>query len=383
MNDRRSGRNGVRRFAGDGLREGFRSDRAIFAGGERKWADDREDKGSRGLDTGFIHHRCGGEGADKDGGSKQMLQQQQQVISPRLLTLPTVLTLGRVVAVPLLVSSRTPSLFCGLCSRSTSIDTLTYSPRSNAHLANPPRFCGPQSNIRFVNRHFPAMSARSCLPSYHMNGSWATTVTTSIFLVAALTDWLDGYLARKMQLATRFGAFLDPVADKLMVAAALVLLCTEPLEVAVVGEVPWVLTVPAIAITGREITMSAVREWAASQSSKVVEAVAVNDLGKWKTATQMTALTILFITRDPRSRLSSLDRRSSPLSFGWTCSVVISGVHEENMEILDKVIPYFRQLFHENTRWILISPMLRDLVLGSYYRQRNSKAEFKELGSIY
>ncbi|KAK8926154.1 hypothetical protein KSP39_PZI018486 [Platanthera zijinensis] len=180
-----------------------------------------------------------------------------------------------------------------------------------------------------------------------MNGSWATTVTTSIFLVAALTDWLDGYLARKMQLATRFGAFLDPVADKLMVAAALVLLCTEPLEVAVVGEVPWVLTVPAIAITGREITMSAVREWAASQSSKVLEAVAVNDLGKWKTATQMTALTILFITRDPRSRLSSLDRRSSPLSFGRTRSVVISCVHEENMEILDKVIPYFRQLFRE------------------------------------
>lgn len=92
---------------------------------------------------------------------------------------------------------------------------------------------------------------------------------------------------------------MDPVADKLMVAAALVLLCTEPLEVAVVGEVPWVITVPAIAITGREITMSAVREWAASQSSKVLEAVAVNDLGKWKTATQMTALTILLITRDP------------------------------------------------------------------------------------
>lgn len=228
MNDHRPGKTGVWRFAGDGRRDGLRSDRA------RKWAEDGDGKGKRGVEKGFIHH------PEMDGGSKQMLQQQQQQVgSSRLLTLPTVLTLGRVAAVPLLVST------------------------------------------------------------YHMNGSWATTVTTTIFLVAALTDWLDGYLARKMRLATRFGAFLDPVADKLMVAAALVLLCTEPLEVAVVGEVPWVITVPAIAITGREITMSAVREWAASQSSKVLEAVAVNDLGKWKTATQMTALTILLITRDP------------------------------------------------------------------------------------
>ncbi|MCL7032335.1 hypothetical protein MKW94_023492, partial [Papaver nudicaule] len=66
-----------------------------------------------------------------------------------------------------------------------------------------------------------------------------------------------------------FGAFLDPVADKLMVAATLVLLCTGTLEVAVFGEVPWLLPVPSVAIIGREITMSAVREWAASQSSKV------------------------------------------------------------------------------------------------------------------
>ncbi|XXG54952.1 hypothetical protein AAC387_Pa03g2711 [Persea americana] len=159
-------------------------------------------------------------------------------VAERLLTLPTVLTMGRVGAVPLLVTT------------------------------------------------------------FYMNSWWATTATTSIFIVAAITDWLDGYIARKMRLGTAFGAFLDPVADKLMVAATLVLLCTRPLEIAVFGQVPWLLTVPSIAIIGREITMSAVREWAASQDSKVLEAVAVNNLGKWKTATQMTALTILLATRD-------------------------------------------------------------------------------------
>ncbi|KAG6488520.1 CDP-diacylglycerol--glycerol-3-phosphate 3-phosphatidyltransferase 2-like [Zingiber officinale] len=155
-----------------------------------------------------------------------------------LLTLPTLLTLGRVAAVPLIVCT------------------------------------------------------------YYMNGWWATTATTSIFVAAAFTDWLDGYIARKKHLGTAFGAFLDPVADKLMVAATLVLLCTSPLESSTFGEAPWLLTIPSIAIIGREITMSAVREWAASQDSKILQAVAVNKLGKWKTATQMAALTILLATRD-------------------------------------------------------------------------------------
>ncbi|KAK4370259.1 hypothetical protein RND71_009734 [Anisodus tanguticus] len=83
-----------------------------------------------------------------------------------------------------------------------------------------------------------------------------------------------------------------------MVAATLVLLCTKPLESSVFGQLPWLLTVPSIAIIGREITMSAVREWAASQGGKLSEAVSVNNLVKWKTATQMIALTILLLTRD-------------------------------------------------------------------------------------
>ncbi|XP_018513658.2 CDP-diacylglycerol--glycerol-3-phosphate 3-phosphatidyltransferase 1, chloroplastic-like [Brassica rapa] len=158
--------------------------------------------------------------------------------SSRVLTLPTVLTLCRVAAVPLLVAT------------------------------------------------------------FYVDGWWGATATTSIFVAAAVTDWLDGYLARKMKLGSAFGAFWDPVADKLMVAATLILLCTKPIHVSVLGPVPWLLTVPSIAIIGREITMSAVREWAASQNGKLLEAVAVNNLGKWKTATQMTALTILLASRD-------------------------------------------------------------------------------------
>ncbi|KAJ0764244.1 putative CDP-diacylglycerol--glycerol-3-phosphate 1-phosphatidyltransferase [Helianthus annuus] len=157
----------------------------------------------------------------------------------KLLTLPTILTIGRVVAIPVIVST------------------------------------------------------------FYMNSRLGTAVTTGIFIAAAITDWLDGYLARKMNLGTAFGAFLDPVADKLMVATTLVLLCTKPPEAAMLGQLPWLLTVPSIAIIGREITMSAVREWAASQGSKLSGAVAVNNLGKWKTATQMTSLTILLAIRDP------------------------------------------------------------------------------------
>ncbi|KAI5431942.1 CDP-diacylglycerol-glycerol-3-phosphate 3-phosphatidyltransferase [Lathyrus oleraceus] len=228
-----------------------------------------------------------------------------------------------------------------------------------------------------------------------MDGWQGTAITTSIFTAAAITDWLDGYIARKMKLKSSFGAFLDPVADKLMVAATLILLCTRPVKVAALAHAPWLLIIPSIIIIGREvgvseemhahifpahngspqyysavrtnfknnppstvcelvtvcfgsgggstsslayifcsycflifirscyfsnsasnslksdilhhrlsvgaigkITMSALREWAASQGSKTLEAVAVNSLGKWKTATQMTALTILLATRD-------------------------------------------------------------------------------------
>jgi CDP-diacylglycerol--glycerol-3-phosphate 3-phosphatidyltransferase len=113
-----------------------------------------------------------------------------------------------------------------------------------------------------------------------------------------MTDWLDGYLARKMGLSSEFGAFLDPVADKLMVATTLVLLCTRPPAMAWARVAPWLLPLPAIVIIGREITMSAVREWAASQGGDIHKTVAVNKLGKWKTVLQMVALTLLLANRN-------------------------------------------------------------------------------------
>ncbi|GFY83645.1 phosphatidylglycerolphosphate synthase 1 [Actinidia rufa] len=226
--------------------------------------------------------------------------EEHQQNSAKLLTLPTILTIGRVAAVPLLV---------GICIMCVQFGC---------------DLSGDRSFYPSITGAFDAYLHKSCFVSelaFFMDSRWGTTATTSIFIAAAITDWLDGYIARKMRLGSAFGAFLDPVADKLMVAATLVLLCTRPLEVPVFGKVPWLLTVPAIAIIGREITMSAVREWAASQNGKLSEAVAVNNLGKWKTATQMTALTILLATRD-----SSM-----------ACCVVIGGVYEEDMESVTEV----------------------------------------------
>lgn len=136
------------------------------------------------------------------------------------------------------------------------------------------------------------------LAVFYSQETWATTAGATIFVLAAVTDWLDGYLARKMGSSTEFGAFLDPVADKLMVATTLVLLCTRPPIAALAKVGPWLLPLPAVAIIGREITMSALREWAASQGGDVHKAVAVNSLGKWKTAAQMVALTLLLAGRD-------------------------------------------------------------------------------------
>jgi len=104
-----------------------------------------------------------------------------------------------------------------------------------------------------------------------------------IFTIAALTDWLDGYLARKLGQTTAFGAFLDPVADKLMVACALVLIVEHYNSV-------W-LTIPAMTMIGREIIISALREWMAELGKRAN--VAVSWVGKFKTAAQMVALVAL------------------------------------------------------------------------------------------
>ncbi|MDP1976926.1 CDP-diacylglycerol--glycerol-3-phosphate 3-phosphatidyltransferase [Undibacterium sp.] len=105
--------------------------------------------------------------------------------------------------------------------------------------------------------------------------------STIIFIVAAITDWFDGFLARRWNQTSSFGAFLDPVADKLMVAGALLVLVK-------LGRVNDVF---AFVIIGREITISALREWMAQIGAS--KSVAVSSLGKIKTAAQMVAIPML------------------------------------------------------------------------------------------
>ncbi|WP_082672087.1 CDP-diacylglycerol--glycerol-3-phosphate 3-phosphatidyltransferase [Thiomicrospira sp. XS5] len=103
------------------------------------------------------------------------------------------------------------------------------------------------------------------------------------FMIAAITDWFDGFLARKLNVSSKLGAFLDPVADKLIVAAALIVVAVEYQNI-------WV-TLSAIVIMMREVSISALREWMAENNAR--EVVAVSNLGKVKTASQLAALTWL------------------------------------------------------------------------------------------
>ncbi|SEL45945.1 CDP-diacylglycerol--glycerol-3-phosphate 3-phosphatidyltransferase [Halomonas daqiaonensis] len=118
---------------------------------------------------------------------------------------------------------------------------------------------------------------------FYLPFAWSTLLAAALFGLAAVTDWLDGYLARRWDQSTPFGAFLDPVADKLMVAVALALLIER-------YEAIW-LTLPALVIIGREIVISALREWMAEMGKR--GQVAVSWIGKVKTTLQMIALLML------------------------------------------------------------------------------------------
>lgn len=117
---------------------------------------------------------------------------------------------------------------------------------------------------------------------------WANWVAVAIFVLAAITDWFDGYLARKLGQTSAFGAFLDPVADKLIVAVALIALLTF-------NNNPY-FAVPAAVIIGREIAVSALREWMAALGRRA--SVAVNMMGKIKTTAQMVSISLLLYGRD-------------------------------------------------------------------------------------
>lgn len=172
-------------------------------------------------------------------------QADSQAVSPALARIPTLLTLGRVVAIPALIAA-------------------WWSPA--------------------------AMAAASC---------------TYLFIVAAVTDFLDGYLARKWKVTSAFGAFLDPVADKLMVATVLVLLATQPVAAGRWGGNVCLMPLSAIVMISREITMSAIREWAAALGDEARGATAVSWTGKWKTATQMASLTLLLFARQASSAVQA------------------------------------------------------------------------------
>ncbi|WP_158969510.1 CDP-diacylglycerol--glycerol-3-phosphate 3-phosphatidyltransferase [Paraglaciecola sp. L3A3] len=115
---------------------------------------------------------------------------------------------------------------------------------------------------------------------YFLDWKWAHQAGAFIFWFAAITDWFDGYLARKLNQTTAFGAFLDPVADKLIVAAALLLITHSYASL-------WI-TIPAVLLMFREIYISALREWMGQQGKQ--DLVKVNFTGKAKTMAQMLAL---------------------------------------------------------------------------------------------
>lgn len=112
---------------------------------------------------------------------------------------------------------------------------------------------------------------------------WNNEVAVAVFILAGFTDWLDGWLARKTKQTSRFGAFLDPVADKLMVSIALIMIIAQQQD--------WLLVVAAAIIIGREITVSALREWMAELGNRGL--VAVGWIGKIKTTMQMIAIGFL------------------------------------------------------------------------------------------
>lgn len=121
--------------------------------------------------------------------------------------------------------------------------------------------------------------------AFYLPFSWSHALAAFIFALASFTDWLDGYLARKLKQMSPFGAFLDPVADKLLIASTLLLLVGA-------RDINYI-TLPAIVIVGREIVISALREWMAEMGARA--SVAVGYIGKIKTTVQMAALLLLML----------------------------------------------------------------------------------------
>ena len=145
---------------------------------------------------------------------------------------------------------------------------------------SPPNFNIPNALTGFRVVLIPVLVMVFYLPY-----GWSGWGSAAVFGVAAITDWLDGYLARALNQSTRFGAFMDPVADKLMVAVAVVVLLESYPSA-------W-FAVPAAVIIGREIAISALREWMAELGQRA--SVAVSYMGKVKTGVQMASILLLLL----------------------------------------------------------------------------------------
>ncbi|HEX5092528.1 MAG TPA: CDP-diacylglycerol--glycerol-3-phosphate 3-phosphatidyltransferase [Burkholderiales bacterium] len=170
----------------------------------------------------------------------------------------------------------------------------------------------------------PLLIAVFYLPDAWLSSFGKNVSACAIFIVAALSDWLDGYLARALNQTSAFGAFLDPVADKLVVAAALVMLLK-------LGRVEPVI---ALIIIGREIAISALREWMARLGQSA--SVAVAYVGKVKTASQMVAIPLLLFHGDVLG-LFSAQRLGTLLIYVAAALTVVSMVH-----YLRRALPYAR-----------------------------------------
>ena len=147
----------------------------------------------------------------------------------------------------------------------------------------------------------------------HDGGMTRHLVLTGIFVVAAVTDWFDGYLARTLNQTSAFGRFLDPVADKLMVAAALIVLVQWKPSIA--------MAFAAIVIISREITVSALREWMAELGARTN--VAVSTVGKYKTAFQMIAITVFLLNWQPLETLAYGLLYTSVILTLWTMFIYL------------------------------------------------------------
>jgi CDP-diacylglycerol--glycerol-3-phosphate 3-phosphatidyltransferase len=146
----------------------------------------------------------------------------------------------------------------------------------------------PQFNLATVLTWLRIAAIPAVVVVFYLPGQWMRPASAMVFAIACITDWLDGYLARRMGQTSRFGEFLDPVADKLMVAIALVLILQADPRV--------LIALVAAIIIGREIAVSALREWMAELGAR--SRVAVSGIGKAKTTMQMIGLGCMLFTRD-------------------------------------------------------------------------------------